>query len=103
MITLDEALALLAGAVQSLPAEDAPLIEADGRVLAEPVHAALDAPRRAVSAMDGYALRDADAAIGAALRVIGRALPGASCRRRWVRANACGSSPARPCPPERTG
>lgn len=76
MITLDEALALLAGAVQSLPAEDAPLIEADGRVLAEPVHAALDAPRRAVSAMDGYALRDADAAIGAALRVIGESFAG---------------------------
>lgn len=76
MITLDEALAQLAGAVQPLPAEDVPLVEADGRVLAEPVHAALDAPRRAVSAMDGYALRDRDAAICAQLRVIGESFAG---------------------------
>lgn len=76
MITLDEALALLAGAVQPLPAEDVALVEAHGRVLAEPVHAALDAPRRAVSAMDGYALRDADAAIDATLRVIGESFAG---------------------------
>lgn len=76
MITFDAAQALLAGAVQPLPAENVPLMEADGRVLAEPVRAALDAPRRAVSAMDGYALRDADAAIGATLRVIGESFAG---------------------------
>ena len=76
MITFDQALALLTDAVQPLPAETVALIDADGRVLAEPVHAALDAPRRAVSAMDGYALRDADAAIGARLRVIGHSFAG---------------------------
>ncbi|MDP3907806.1 molybdopterin molybdotransferase MoeA [Novosphingobium sp.] len=76
MITFDEALALLAGAVQPLAAEEVALVDADGRVLAEPVHAALDAPRRAVSAMDGYALRDVDAAIGARLRVIGQSFAG---------------------------
>ena len=76
MITFDQALALLADAVKPLPAEDVPLTEADGRVLAEPIRAALDAPRRAVSAMDGYALRDADAAIGAVLRVVGESFAG---------------------------
>lgn len=76
MITFDEAQALLAGAVQPLPAEEVPLAEADGRVLAEPVCAMLDAPRRAVSAMDGYALRDTDAAVGALLRIVGESFAG---------------------------
>lgn len=76
MISFDQALAQLAGAVAPLGSEEVPLVEAAGRVLAAPVHAALDSPRRDVSAMDGYALRDADAAIGVTLRVSGESFAG---------------------------
>lgn len=78
MISFDEALALIAKAVTPLGNETVPLVEAAGRVLAEQVHAALDSPRRDVSAMDGYALREADAAIGAALRVTGESFAGSA-------------------------
>ena len=43
------------------------------RVTAEPVIARLTQPPSDVSAMDGYALRAADGALGARLRVIGAA------------------------------
>lgn len=76
MIEFDAAQALLAAAVQPLGAEAVALEQACGRVLAEPVHAAIASPRRDVSAMDGYALRDADAAIGAQFRVIGESFAG---------------------------
>ncbi len=52
--------ALLAG-VSPLPGEQLPAEEAGGRVLAEPVMAARDVPPADNSAMDGYALRAADA------------------------------------------
>lgn len=78
MIGFDAAQALLAASVEPLEAERVPLAQAHGRVLAEPVHAALCAPRRNVSAMDGYALRDTDAAHGARFRVIGQSFAGGS-------------------------
>ena len=56
MTSFDEALALLAGAVRPLPTESVPLEQAAGRFLAAPLHARSDAPSRAVSAMDGYAV-----------------------------------------------
>lgn len=76
MIDFDEAQKLLAEAVKPLAIERVALAEAFDRVLAEPVHAAISAPRRAVSAMDGYALRDSDAAIGATLRIAGESFAG---------------------------
>ncbi|MBK9011023.1 molybdopterin molybdotransferase MoeA [Novosphingobium sp.] len=76
MIGFDEALELLAENVLPLGTEQVDLIEAGGRVLAEPIHAAIAAPRCAVSAMDGYALRNADAAVGARLRIIGTSFAG---------------------------
>lgn len=76
MIGFDEAQSLMAAAVSPLEAERVLLAEAHGRVLAEPVHAGIRAPRRDVSAMDGYALRDADAARGASFRVIGESFAG---------------------------
>ncbi|MBS0254631.1 MAG: molybdopterin molybdotransferase MoeA [Proteobacteria bacterium] len=76
MIGFDEAQSVLAAAIKPLSAETVPLAKAHGRVLAEPIHAALSAPRRNVSAMDGYALRDADAAIGARFRVVGQSFAG---------------------------
>ena len=76
MIEFDEALALLADNVRPLGSEQVELAAAHGRVLAEDVHALVSSPRRAVSAMDGFALRDADARVGASLRVIGRRFAG---------------------------
>ncbi|MBL0113956.1 MAG: hypothetical protein IPP45_00070 [Sphingomonadales bacterium] len=52
------------------------MADAAGRVLAEPIHAVIASPRRAVSAMDGYALRDSDAAVGARFRIIGESFAG---------------------------
>jgi molybdopterin molybdotransferase len=78
MISVEEALdRILAGLGGPMPAEEAPLTEALGRVLAEDVTAALTQPPVAVSAMDGYALRAADAAQAPAkLTVIGAAPAG---------------------------
>ncbi|MBV9750692.1 MAG: molybdopterin molybdotransferase MoeA, partial [Acetobacteraceae bacterium] len=53
-----------------------PLADGWGRVLAEPVVARLSNPPADVSAMDGYALRAMDGALGARLRVIGEAPAG---------------------------
>jgi molybdopterin molybdotransferase len=72
----DEAVALIARDVQPLAGEQVDLAEAAGRVLAEPPHARADAPRRAVAAMDGYAVVDAVTQPGVPLRVIGESLAG---------------------------
>lgn len=52
------------------------LAEAHGCVLAEDVDAPVDVPAHAGSAMDGYAVRAADAAAGAQLRLVGEAAAG---------------------------
>lgn len=59
-----------------LGAEEVPLAAAAGRILAADIVAARDQPPVAVSAMDGYATRAADLALGARLRVIGTAAAG---------------------------
>jgi molybdopterin molybdotransferase len=61
LLTIDEALALVLENVSALEAEDVPLADADGRVLAEPARSAVDLPPFPSSAMDGFALRAADA------------------------------------------
>ena len=58
---LPTARALLLGAARRLPAEEVPLADAAGRVLAEDVVAPHDLPRWSNSSLDGYALRAADA------------------------------------------
>ena len=80
MILVEEALETVLALVSPLGAETVPLREAGGRVLAEPVVAARDQPPFAASAMDGYAVRSADAAPGAVLRVGGEAAAG----RPWA-------------------
>lgn len=75
MIDFDEAVRLIAQVARPLGRETVALAAADGRVLAEPVVAQLASPPADVSAMDGYAVADAEA--GAALRVIGVSYPGA--------------------------
>ena len=74
MIDFDQALALIAAAAQPLGREEVALEAGHGRTLAEPVRALVASPPRDVSAMDGYAVRDAD--LPGRLAVAGEALPG---------------------------
>ncbi|MGH3016828.1 MAG: molybdopterin molybdotransferase MoeA [Gaiellaceae bacterium] len=60
LVTFEEAVRVVLERVQPLPAERVELADARGRVLAEPVHAAVDLPPFPASAMDGYALRAAE-------------------------------------------
>ena len=85
LMSLDEALArVLASAQPALGEESVSTFDADGRVLARDVVAALTVPPLDNSAMDGYAVRAADCASGvptlpAAMRcVTGSSAPGAA-------------------------
>ncbi|MBA3048324.1 MAG: molybdopterin molybdotransferase MoeA [Alphaproteobacteria bacterium] len=62
MIDFDTALALILNEARPLPCETVALDAAGERVLATDLKARGDAPRTAVSAMDGYAVRDVDLA-----------------------------------------
>ncbi|WP_010185847.1 molybdopterin molybdotransferase MoeA [Sphingomonas sp. PAMC 26605] len=88
MISFDAALAILVAEATPLATESVALDAAHGRVLAEPCIAQVDAPRSDISVMDGYALRDADLALGAPFRVIGAAYPGTAFEGR-VEAGTC--------------
>lgn len=80
MIGFDEAVALVRSSAQPLAAESVPITQAAGRILAAPVIAEVDSPRSDVSAMDGYAVREADLAeLPARLRIVGESFAGA----RW--------------------
>lgn len=76
MISVEEARGRILDAVRPTPAEVVALAEAWNRVTAEGVAARLTQPPVDVSAMDGYALRAADGAMHATLRVIGAAPAG---------------------------
>jgi len=78
MLSVADALTLvLAAAEPVLPAEAVPLAAASGRTLAAPLMALRTQPPFPASAMDGYALRGADATVpGATLTVIGTAAAG---------------------------
>lgn len=78
LMTLEEYLAeVLALVTGPLAAETVPLLEAAGRVLAEPVTARGPVPAFANSAMDGYAVRWADLdELPARLRVVGEVAAG---------------------------
>jgi molybdopterin molybdotransferase len=78
MISVEQALnRILAGIGGPMPAEEVSLTKGLGRVLAEDVTAALTQPPVAVSAMDGYAVRAAEAEkVPVKLTVIGAAPAG---------------------------
>ena len=76
MISVDEARARIFAALAPVAAEMVGLAQVHGRVLAKPVLARLCVPPADVSAMDGYAVRAADAVAGANLRLIGEAPAG---------------------------
>ena len=61
LMTIDEALTLIAARVQAVEGEERlPLADCDNRILVAPLHAPLPLPLFANSAVDGYALRGAD-------------------------------------------
>ena len=74
MIAFDEAIRRIEQAARPLGRERVPIAEAAGRVLAQEVTAMIDSPPADSSAMDGYAVRDAD--LPAALEVIGESFAG---------------------------
>lgn len=80
MITFDDAAALIAQVAAPLGTERILLSEARGRVLAAPIFADRPSPAADVSAMDGYAVREADLAVPpASLAIAGAVFAGAPC------------------------
>jgi molybdopterin molybdotransferase len=78
LISVDEARARILSAISVVPAETVPITAAHGRVAAGELAARLNHPPGPVSAMDGYALRSADAKEGPLrLRRIGVSRAGA--------------------------
>ncbi|HET7537365.1 MAG TPA: molybdopterin molybdotransferase MoeA [Candidatus Didemnitutus sp.] len=76
MMSVSESLQAILDRAQPLEATPVPLASALGRVLRENARADIDSPPFDASAMDGYALRRADA--GSPLKIIGTAAAGAA-------------------------
>jgi molybdopterin molybdotransferase len=76
MISVSEARARILAGLGPTPAEIVPLMEGVGRVAAAPIVARHANPPADVSAMDGYAVRAAEATAGARLAVTGAAPAG---------------------------
>jgi molybdopterin molybdotransferase len=76
MISVTEARARILAGLAPTSAEIVPLMAGLGRVTAAPLVARLTNPPADVSAMDGYAVRSADAVVGARLALIGAAPAG---------------------------
>ncbi len=77
LLSVADALARVIEGVEPLPAEEVPLAEAEGRVLAEDLAARRTQPPHDVSAMDGYAVRAADVAVApATLTLVGEVAAG---------------------------
>jgi molybdopterin molybdotransferase len=78
LLTLDEALARLLGAVAPLPAtthETVSTFDALGRVLQQDVRSALDVPPQDNTSMDGYAMRAADVPAAGTLLPVSQRIP----------------------------
>ncbi|MBC7576880.1 MAG: molybdopterin molybdotransferase MoeA [Tardiphaga sp.] len=76
LMPVAEALAAILEGADPLPAEQVTLEAAYHRVLAQDVASKRTQPPQAMSAMDGYAVRAADATLGARLAVIGEIAAG---------------------------
>ena len=79
LVSIQEALDVVLSRAVALGPESVPLTEAHGRVLAEPALAAVDLPPFRSSAMDGYAVRAADAP--GPLEVVGASAAGRPAER----------------------
>lgn len=76
LLPVSEAVSRIVAGVYPRPAETVPLDLSPGRRLAGPLAALRSQPPFRASAMDGYALRSADATAGVELRVIGTSAAG---------------------------
>ena len=76
MLSIAEARARVLDSLVPVPSEIVGLADAWGRVTATPVVARVTQPPQDVSAMDGFAVRAAEAGLGARLRVVGMAPAG---------------------------
>src|SRR3954470_24213444 len=77
LLSVADALARVIDGVEPLSSENAPLVDADGRVLATDVAALRTQPPADLSAMDGYAVRAADvASVPATLKIAGEVAAG---------------------------
>jgi molybdopterin molybdotransferase len=77
LLLVADALKRVLDGVEPLPSENAPLIEAEGRVLAADVAALRTQPPADMSAMDGYAVKAADVAkVPVDLKLVGEVAAG---------------------------
>lgn len=76
MISVSEAREHLFALISPLAAEDVPLVQASGRVLARDAIARRDQPPFAASSMDGYALKAAEVERHAMFKLVGEAAAG---------------------------
>jgi molybdopterin molybdotransferase len=97
--TIDEALRLVLEGIEPLDAQDAPIADAAGRVLAADARAAVDLPPFDRSAMDGFAVRAADTAPGVGLRIAGDVAAGTLPVAELAAGTAAGISTGAAIPP----
>ena len=76
-LSLREARHLIIDACTTLDVQELPLADALGMVAAQDVTAVVSHPPHALAAMDGYAVRNADCALGSCLEIIGESRAGA--------------------------
>ncbi len=90
MISFDEACRCVSALAAPVGVEQVPLELAWNRVLAAPVIAGVSAPETAVSAMDGYAVREVDLSQGTTrFRVVGESFAGSSSGGSALEPGAC--------------
>ena len=90
LLSIDDAIALVLAHVTPLDAEEVALGDAAGRVTAEPARSQVDLPPFPSSAMDGFAIRAADAP--GTLRVVGSVAAGRPAERPIAAGEAMGIS-----------
>ena len=98
LIAFEDARALVLERARPLSAEAVALADALGRVLAEEVLAPEDVPAFDNSAMDGFAVRAADTAAGARLRIVGESRAGVPSPVGVGVGEACAISTGAACP-----
>lgn len=103
MITVEEALAKVLGYANVLEAENRPLMECLGQVLATDIHSSINIPPLDNSAMDGYAVRSADTRTASAqspvvLKVIETVAAGSIAKKSVVQGTAARIMTGAPLP-----
>jgi molybdopterin molybdotransferase len=88
LISVAEAQRLVLERAKRLDAERVPVERAAGRILAEPASSLVDLPPFPSSAMDGFALRESDAGVGARLPVVAKIAAGSPAERPLVAGEA---------------